>query len=365
MNETLKQISDTFSKNILNLLILIGVIVGALVLSFILFKLVSIFVKRLSGSSYTLINKHLSIPFRLLLVVMSITFTLQFTYFDNLNNAVLSKLVFISLLISISYFLVKVSEFIRDVIYEKFSGDTVNNLAERKVKTQVEFLQKASSMFIILIAISIGLMSFSQVRQLGTSILASAGIAGIIVGFAAQKSLSNLLAGLQIAFTQPIRIDDAVIVEGEFGRIEEITLSYVVINLWDSRRLIVPISYFLEKPFQNWTRTSADLLGSVFINVDFNLPIDTLREQLREILKEPTAAKLWDGRVSNVQVTDLTDTSMQIRILISARNSGNAFDLRCIIREKIVRFITENFPDALPKRRSINAAPEKDIQQNQ
>ncbi len=206
-------------------------------------------------------------------------------------------------------------------------------------------------------------MSFARVRELGTSLIASAGIASVIIGFAAQKSIANLLAGLQIAFTQPIRYDDVVIVENEWGRVEEITLTYVVIRIWDSRRLIVPISYFLEKPFQNWTRSSADLLGTVFLNTDYSLPVEAVRAELNNILADPEVKKLWDGRTAVVQVTDATENTMQVRILISAANSGNAFDLRCIIRERIIAYILKNYPTALPKHRLDNTVTMPQVSQ--
>ncbi|MEM8526587.1 MAG: mechanosensitive ion channel domain-containing protein [Bacteroidota bacterium] len=178
--------------------------------------------------------------------------------------------------------------------------------------------------------------------------LTSAGVAGIIIGFAAQKSIANLLAGLQIAFTQPIRMDDVVIIEGEFGRVEEITLTYIVVRLWDQRRMITPLNYFIEKPFQNWTRLNSELLGSVFIYADYDLPIEPLRNELNKITEDHP---LWDGRVRNVLLTDLTENVMKIRMLVSARSSGDAFDLRCFIREHMVTFIQENYPNSLPKTR--------------
>jgi small-conductance mechanosensitive channel len=194
-------------------------------------------------------------------------------------------------------------------------------------------------------------MSFSRVRELGTSLLASAGIAGLIIGLAAQKSIANLLAGFQIAFTQPIRIDDVVVVENEWGRIEEITLTYVVVVIWDSRRLVLPISYFIEKPFQNWTRVSSDILGSVMIHADYSVPVDELRKELTRILNEE-GKKYWDGKVNSIQVTEATEKTIQIRALVSSVNSGSAWDLRCLVREKLIAFIQKNYPSSLPRIRA-------------
>ncbi|MDB5274051.1 MAG: mechanosensitive ion channel protein MscS, partial [Chitinophagaceae bacterium] len=208
-----------------------------------------------------------------------------------------------------------------------------------------------TAVIVWIIGISAILMSFQGVRNFGTSILASAGIAGIIIGLAAQKSISNLFAGMQIAFTQPIKIDDALIVENEFGTVEEISLTYVVVKLWDSRRMVFPISYFIEKPFQNWTRASSDLLGSVFLYVDYSFPIDEARKELLRILSLEEAKNLWDGNVSVLQVTDTNDRTVEMRILASSIDAPTTFNLRAFIREKMLAFIQEHYPQCLPKQR--------------
>jgi small-conductance mechanosensitive channel len=201
-------------------------------------------------------------------------------------------------------------------------------------------------------------MVFDQVRQIGATILASAGLAGVVLGFAAQRSLGMLLAGFQIALTQPIRIDDSVIVEGEFGNIEEITLTYVVVKLWDERRLIVPITYFLDKPFQNWTRTSVQLLATVELWVDYDFPIEALREKLTSVLN---ASKLWDKRLNVMQVTDVHEHTVQVRALISAADAGKAFDLRCEVREALLKFLQQKHPESLPRFRLINESSPRDL----
>ncbi len=173
---------------------------------------------------------------------------------------------------------------------------------------------------------------------------------GLIVGFAAQRSLGNLLAGLQIAFTQPLRLDDALIVEGEFGKVEEITLTYVVLRLWDQRRLILPINYFIEKPFQNWTRTSSEILGTIFLHLDHTAPFETIRKEFTRLLE---TSPLWDSRVGVMQVTNTTESTVEVRLLVSAVNSGEAFDLRCFIRENMISYIQQHVPTALPKTRAI------------
>jgi hypothetical protein len=192
------------------------------------------------------------------------------------------------------------------------------------------------------------LMVFDSVRQFGASILASAGVAGIVVGFAAQRSIATLLAGFQIALTQPIRVDDVVIVENEWGRIEEITLTYVVVRIWDQRRLVVPITYFIEQPFQNWTRTSSEMLATVFLHTDYTVSVGALRDELTRILSRST---LWDQRVNVLQVTDAREHTLEIRALASAADASRAWDLRCEIREQLVVFVQENYPASLPKLR--------------
>lgn len=258
-----------------------------------------------------------------------------------------------------AWLLMRIVNVFIEIIEDKNQVDTEDNLHQRKVATQLQFIQRIAGVIIVVIAVSTALLEFEEVRKIGTGLLTSAGVAGIIIGFAAQKSIANLLAGLQIAFTQPIRIDDVVIVEGEFGRIEEITLTYVVVRVWDQRRIIVPLNYFIEKPFQNWTRFNAELLGTVFIYADYRLPIAALREELERLTEEHP---LWDGRVRNVLVTDLSPEVMTARILVSARSSGEAFDLRCEIREKMVAFIQENYPESLPRTRIEMKVPTTEIE---
>ena len=199
------------------------------------------------------------------------------------------------------------------------------------------------------------LMTFDRVRSLGAAILASAGIFGIVIGVAAQKTIGTFIAGFQIAITQPIRIDDVVVVENEWGRVEEITLTYVVIKIWDQRRLVVPITFFIEKPFQNWTRVSADLLGTVFIYVDYTIPVEAVREELRRILDK---SHFWDKKVSGLEVTNTTERTVELRALVSAADSSNLWNLRCEVREKLIAFIQKNYPSSLPKLRAELEKPE-------
>lgn len=239
------------------------------------------------------------------------------------------------------------------LILQKQQLAVADNRRARAIYTQVTMLRKIVTSIVALIAIASMLMVFESVRHFGTAIIASAGIAGIILGFAAQKSIATLLAGIQIALTQPIRIDDVVIVEGEWGRIEEITLTYVVVVIWDWRRLVLPISYFIEKPFQNWTRISADIIGSVFLYLDYNVPLEPLRAELHRILESST---LWDRKVASLQVTDTKQHTIEVRIIVSARDAGQSWDLRCELREKLISFLQKQYPESLPRIRAAFAS---------
>lgn len=223
-----------------------------------------------------------------------------------------------------------------------------DNLEARKLYTQFNVLERIVVFIIILVAIGIVLMLFEDVRKFGISLFASAGIAGIIVGLAAQKALGTILAGLQIAIAQPIRLDDVLVVEGEWGWVEEIKLTFVVVRIWDKRRLVLPTTYFIEKPFQNWTRTTSEILGTVYIYTDYNIPFDALRKELTRLLE---SNKLWDQKVNVLQVTDSKEYSVEIRALMSARNSPEAWDLRVYVREHLITFIQKNYPDSFSKTR--------------
>ncbi|WP_434036877.1 mechanosensitive ion channel family protein [Formosa sp. 4Alg 33] len=225
-----------------------------------------------------------------------------------------------------------------------------DNLHSRKVYTQFNILEKVIIFIIIIVAIGLILLSFEGIRKIGVGLFASAGVAGIILGLSAQKVVGALLAGIQIAITQPFRIDDAVVVEGEWGWIEEINLTYVVVRVWDKRRLVLPSSYFLEKPFQNWTRNNADIMGTIFLYTDYNIPFNNLREELTRLLN---ASNLWDGKVNVLQVTESKETTVESRILVSAKNSPMAWDLRVHIREKMIEYIQKNYPDSLPRTRVV------------
>ena len=250
---------------------------------------------------------------------------------------------------AVALVLVQLVQAAEALLLAQYRLDVSDNLQARTIYTQVTVLKKVAMVVIGIFTLASMLMVFDSVRQFGTSILASAGIAGIIIGFAAQRSIATLLAGFQIALTQPIRLDDVVIVENEWGRIEDITLTYVIVRIWDLRRLIVPITYFIERPFQNWTRASAEILGSVFLHVDYTMPLRPLREELDRILD---GSPHWDRKVKVLQVTDATEHTLQLRALASARDASSAWDLRCEVREKLIDFIQSHYPGSLPRVRA-------------
>jgi small-conductance mechanosensitive channel len=223
-----------------------------------------------------------------------------------------------------------------------------DSMLSRKLLTQVRLLRRTAVFGLGFLTFSAILMTIPPVRQYGVSLFASAGVAGLAIGLAARPVLSNLIAGVQLAITQPVRLGDEVIVEGEFGTIEEMQSTYVVIRLWDWRRMVVPLSYFMEKPFQNWTRESTSIIGAVYWYLDYSTPVDSVRAKFLELLKE---SKLWNGDVAALQVTDTREGTVELRGLMSASSSGAAFDLRCQIREKLIAWLQETYPRALPKGR--------------
>jgi small-conductance mechanosensitive channel len=286
---------------------------------------------------------------RILLPILGVIFALPLLDLPDRYDRLVSKGTSILLIIALALIAFQAVRTLERALLLRFDIRAPDNLQARKVHTQVQVIGRAIDVVISLLALASILMLFSEVRHVGTSLLASAGIVGIVAGVAAQKPLANVLAGFQIALAQPVRVDDVVIVEGEWGRIEEITLTYVVVHLWDDRRLVLPLSYFIEKPFQNWTRTSSELLGSVFVWVDYTFPVEEGRAALKEIIE---ASPRWDKRFWNLQVTDADARTMQLRVLATATDASQAFDLRCEIREKFIAHIQKHHPQSLPRVRA-------------
>jgi len=258
-------------------------------------------------------------------------------------------LLVIALLVAVTWLVLRCLGAFELAAIRRYPVDVSDNLSARRMLTQVRVLRRTADVLLLLLGASAILLTIPGVRQIGTSLLASAGVAGLALGIAAKPVLSNLIAGLQIAITQPIRLDDVVIIQGEWGRIEEITGTYIVVRIWDERRMVVPLNWFMENPFQNWTRTSAQIMGTVFLWLDYGVPTDPLREELGRICR---AAPEWDGRVCVLQVTDADQRAVQLRALVSSSDSGRNFDLRCKVREGLIAFVKAHYPQSLPRLRA-------------
>ncbi|MGA2418920.1 MAG: mechanosensitive ion channel family protein [Candidatus Acidiferrum sp.] len=324
----------------------------ALVGHYVLYQVIERLARRKGDRADLSFVKRSKSPARFMLPLLALELSVPFAPLPAHLKAILQHTVGLGMIASVGWGAIVVVQLLGDLVFARYTIDVADNLAARRIRTQTQVLQRTVVVVVTVVTLAIMLMTFPAVRHIGTSLLASAGLAGLIVGMAARSTLTNVIAGMQVALSQPIRIDDAVVVEGEWGWIEEIDASYVVVRIWDLRRLIVPLSYFIEKPFQNWTRTRADLLGTVMIYTDFTAPVDEIRKELLRILQ---STDLWDGKSWGLQVTDASPGTMQLRALMSARNGPTAFDLRCYVREKLISFIQANFPNSLPQVRNQNA----------
>jgi small-conductance mechanosensitive channel len=332
---------------------LVGGLVIAVVIALVVHYVVLVVLRRLARRNESkvddLLIRHLNRPARWALAVIAAHIAIEPVTLPTGTDVFVKQIFGIAIIAVIAWVLIGLAYALSEIVLVRFDVGVRDNLRARAIYTQLNALRRVVIVAVLTIALASILMTFPRIRQLGAAILASAGIAGIVVGFAAQRTLGNLVAGLQIAFTQPLRIDDVVIVEGEWGRIEEITLTYVVVRIWDLRRLIVPITYFIEKPFQNWTRTSANILGTVFLYVDYSVPFDAIRAELTRILE---GSPLWDRQVNGLQVTNVSERTIELRALVSAADAGAAWDLRCLVREKLVEFVQRSYPHALPRVRA-------------
>jgi len=289
-----------------------------------------------------IILKTLWVIVPLMLVILAVSFL----DFPESYERYQSRIITITVLLIVAWTLARIILELDDLILIHYDLEQEDNLRARSIYTQVYVIQRISLVILGVLTLASMLLVFPVAQRVGQTILASAGVASIIIGLALQKALGNLFAGIQIAFTQPIRHDDVVIVENEWGWIEEITLTYVVVKIWDWRRLVVPISYFIEQPFQNWTRTSASIIGTIFMYVDYSIPVPELRTAFEKIVKEH---RLWDGQVYCLQVTECKDKAVELRVLVSAATSPQAWDLRCDVREGMLDYVQKNYPESLPQ----------------
>jgi small-conductance mechanosensitive channel len=340
-----------------------ALLVGAAVTALLLYTASLFVARRLMGERWPFLRTVLGAtkgPMRLALLLIALAVALPAAPLAGETTSVLARLLGLATICLLGWIALTVLHIAADLYLMRFRLDVADNLLARKHITQIRVLERVMDVVIVLITVGFALMTFDAVRQYGVTVFASAGVAGIVAGLAARPVLTNFLAGVQLAVAQPIRIDDTVIVENESGNVEEITFSYVVVRLWDLRRMVVPLSYFIEKPFQNWTRTGGELIGSVFLYVDHTAPVDAVRKKLSEIVSQ---SKLWNGKVVSLQVSDCKESTIELRALISANSAAALWDLRCEVREKLIDFLQRDYPSALPRRRyeaAENAAAKPD-----
>ncbi|MDF0706762.1 mechanosensitive ion channel family protein [Flagellimonas okinawensis] len=337
----------------------------ALLVLIILYWGTSLILKRLGKNPKYLLPKSAFKKLAFPLVLIFVSVLLRMNALRDLLNLEeagywFKKASTILFIFAMAWVMIALIKIVKKVVIKNYDIGVEDNLKARKVYTQFTILERIFIFIIILLGVGFTLMSFEEIREVGISIFASAGVAGIIIGFSAQQFIGTILAGIQIAIAQPIKLDDVVIVEGEWGRIEEITLTYVVVSIWDKRRLIVPTPYFINQPFQNWTKTSSDLMGTIFLYVDYNVPFDKIREEQTRILND---TDLWDGKVDVVQVTDTKPNYVEIRSLVSAKDSPTAWDLRVLVREKLIVFLQQNYPESIARTTRLTVE-HKDNQQN-
>lgn len=342
--------SQYFNNETVKPIAALAVFIASLVFIFFIYRYLFLFFKKKVSQSQGKLDDFILGLFKIPVLFFIYWVLLEiFAHFFLYNLDIFPYLLHINALLLI--FLVSwISvQFIKAGAYylqSKLNIGASDNLKARKSLTQIKVFKGIANSIIVILAIAIGLLTFEQVKNIGISLLTSAGIIGIIVGFAAQKSIGMILAGIQLAIAQPIRLDDVVIVEGEWGRIEEISLTYVVVKVWDERRLILPVTYFLEKPFQNWTYSKSDITGTIFLYVDYSFPVESIRIALPDMLK---GIPDWDGRILNVQVTKTTEQFKEIRILLSSSDASKNWDLRAAIREKLIDYINVNYPNTFVK----------------
>jgi small-conductance mechanosensitive channel len=308
----------------------------ALVVQAIVFRLLHRFAAKSDGTLHLVVSRAQG-PSRFIFPLVGVESALPLVTLPENGKLAAEHVLGILIITAIAWVLVALTQLAGDLTKRRYSADVEDNLHARQIRTRVDILTRTAVTIVIIVAVAIALTTFPAVRAIGATLLASAGLIGIVAGFAARPIFENLVAGVQIALTQPIRIDDVVIVENEFGHVEKIAATYVVVRLWDLRRMILPLTYFINTPFQNWTYTTANLIGSVMLYVDHGVDVDTLRARTGEIIKQ---SPLWDGAVVNVAVTDAKENTIEIRVLCSAKNAAALFDLRCFLREKLLAHLS-------------------------
>ncbi len=334
-------------------LIAAGILITAMAAAYLGFWILRFAVRRVTRRTSSPIDDslidHSERPLKVILPLLAFFLLLPATGIPPVVLGPLRHAAGLALIAGVAWLILSLTRVLDDFLTDRYKLDVADNLQARQMHTQMRVLRRVFSVVLAVVTLSFMLMTFPGVRQVGTTLFASAGVAGIVIGMAARPTLASLIAGVQIALTQPIRIDDVVIVENEWGRIEEISTTYVVVRIWDLRRLVLPLSYFIEQPFQNWTRVTADLLGTVFLYTDYRIPVEAVRQELRRILE---ASGMWDGKVCVLQVTDAKEQTLELRALMSAPDASQAWDLRCHVREKLIEFVQREYPESLPRVRA-------------
>jgi len=329
---------------------------GAILLGFMIHAVIFRVLKKAASRTYAPLEQAFagkaSRPGRLLIILLLVEISFAIVPPHTVVYEPLFHILGLLWVVVLAWLFSKILPITEIVILARLEKAGAEDIIKRKVMTQFDVFKRIVYFLIIIIALATMLMTFEGAQKIGMSILASAGVAGIVVGMSAKNTLSTVFSGIQFAITQPIRLDDVVIVENEWGRIEEITLTYVVVRIWDERRLIVPIDHFLSKPFQNWTRNQTEIMGTAFIHADYTVPVEIIRQEAQRIVSEE-GKELWDGRYCGLQVTDTSPDSVELRVLVTASDAAKCWDLRCLIRENLIDFMQRNHPDALPKRRRI------------
>jgi small-conductance mechanosensitive channel len=325
-------------------ILLVSAIVGLLAHAIVLRVLTHLARKRADGVFAAVLHRA-EAPSRFVFPLVALALTLPEVTLPRWLKDPVETVFQLCIIAAVAWTVVALIELVADLAKRQYRIDDPDNLRARQVETRLDILKRTAGIVVILVSIAAMLMTFPPIRAVGATLLASAGLAAIAAGVAARPFLENLVAGVQIALTQPIRIDDVVIVETEYGKIEKITATYVVVCLWDLRRMVLPLTYFINTPFQNWTYSSASLIGSVFLYLNYSVPLDAIRSEMPNIL---AATPLWDGSVVNVAMTDTKDSVVEVRVLVSARTAPALFDLRCLVRERLVAFVRDTYPKALP-----------------
>jgi small-conductance mechanosensitive channel len=341
-----------FLQNWRNLLwstgILAGVIAAALIVRAVAFWLLQRVTRRRGAALGQAFVKYGQRPTHWIFPLLAVLAVLPGLPLPAVLMSALEHITGIGFIASMAWLAMLFIQIASDVLAGRYRIDVADNLVARRIQTQFQMVRRIAFILVMVVTVSLMLMTFPAIKHIGVSILASAGLASLVIGMAMKDTLANLIAGVQIAFAQPFRIGDAVVIEGEMGWIEEIGMMYVIVRIWDLRRLVLPVAYFLEHPFQNWTRTGADLLAYSYIYTDFTVPIDELRAELHRICE---SSPLWNKKLCLLQVSDTDRYTMQLRALMDVRNSSDAWDLRCLVREKLIEFLQKNYPGSLPRYR--------------